>query len=365
MLRFVKKEAVFSISLLLTIITMCFNPPTIDYLYAIDFKMLAILFSLMSISKALKRSGFLETLATKMTSSTSSFRQLSLLLTYIVFFSSMLLTNDVALLVFVPFTLLLIDKLDEKNVIYLLVIETLAANLGSMATPIGNPQNLFIYSAFNLTGKDFFTTMILPTALSFLLLTLSIFLFCDKNTKLEVKDKAISYDRKSTLINFAFLVLVLLTVFKVLDYHITFTVVLIYMLCFERELFKEIDYLLLLTFICFFIFSYNISNIEAVNKILSNLMKKDPLLTATLTSQVISNVPSAVLLSSATTAWKELLLGVDIGGLGTLIASLASLISFKFYTNRESCDKGRYIAIFSAFNFSFLIILYIVTKVLL
>lgn len=365
MLKFFKKEAVFCIALLLTIITMFFNTPTREYLNAIDFKMLSILFSLMAISSALKKSGFLETIAINITNHFTSFRSIALLLVYIVFFSAMLLTNDVSLLVFIPFTLLLIRDIEEKNIIILIILETLAANLGSMATPIGNPQNLFIYSAFNLTAKDFFVTMFFPTALSFILLTLSTFLFCSKNIQLKVHEKETSFDKKNTAINFILLALVLLTVFKVLDFRIPLTVVLLYMLFFARSLFKEIDYFLLLTFICFFIFSYNISHIEVVNFLLTKLMDKAALLTSTLASQVISNVPAAVLLSSATSNWQELMLGVDIGGLGTLIASLASLISFKFYANRESSNKGKYITFFSAFNFIYLIILYVTTKVLL
>lgn len=366
MLSFIKKEITFTVALVLTIITSFLVHPSIEYLTCIDYRMLALLFCLMAISSGLKESGFLEYLANLIVSKVNSFKYLSLLLVYLVFFASMFITNDVALLVFVPFTLLVVSNVvTEDKIIFLIILETVSANLGSMATPIGNPQNLYLYSYYNLSAYDFFSSIVPVALFSLVLLTLTVFIFCKGTISIVVDKRERRVNKKLTLSYFALLILSLLTVFKVFDYRLLLFVIVLFLLFFSRKTFLAVDYLLLLTFVLFFIFSHNISSIATIKSFLTSLMERSALLTSLLTSQVISNVPSAVLLSSATSNWKELLLGVDIGGLGTLVASLASLISFKIYANRSEAKVKRYLLRFTLINFALLVLLYLFTLLIL
>lgn len=366
MFSFIKKEITFTVALVLTIITSFLVHPSIEYLTCIDYRMLALLFCLMAISSGLKESGFLEYLANLIVSKVNSFKYLSLLLVYLVFFASMFITNDVALLVFVPFTLLVVSNVvTEDKIIFLIILETVSANLGSMATPIGNPQNLYLYSYYNLSAYDFFSSIVPVALFSLVLLTLTVFIFCKGTISIVVDKRERRVNKKLTLSYFALLILSLLTVFKVFDYRLLLLVIVLFLLFFSRKTFLAVDYLLLLTFVLFFIFSHNISSIATIKSFLTSLMERSALLTSLLTSQVISNVPSAVLLSSATSNWKELLLGVDIGGLGTLVASLASLISFKIYANRSEAKVKRYLLRFTLINFALLVLLYLFTLLIL
>lgn len=366
MFSFIKKEITFTVALVLTIITSFLVHPSIEYLTCIDYRMLALLFCLMAISSGLKESGFLEYLANLIVSKVNSFKYLSLLLVYLVFFASMFITNDVALLVFVPFTLLVVSNVvTEDKIIFLIILETVSANLGSMATPIGNPQNLYLYSYYNLSAYDFFSSIVPVALFSLVLLTLTVFIFCKGTISIVVDKRERRVNKKLTLSYFALLILSLLTVFKVFDYRLLLLVIVLFLLIFSRKTFLAVDYLLLLTFVLFFIFSHNISSIATIKSFLTSLMERSALLTSLLTSQVISNVPSAVLLSSATSNWKELLLGVDIGGLGTLVASLASLISFKIYANRSEAKVKRYLLRFTLINFALLVLLYLFTFLIL
>ncbi|NLZ68462.1 MAG: citrate transporter [Spirochaetales bacterium] len=366
MFSFIKKEITFTVALVLTFITAFFVHPSIEYLTCIDYRMLALLFCLMAISSGLKESGFFEYLANLIVSKVNSFKYLSLLLVYLVFFASMFITNDVALLVFVPFTLLVVSNVvTEDKIIFLIILETVSANLGSMATPIGNPQNLYLYSYYNLSAYDFFSSIVPVALFSLVLLTLTVFIFCKGTISIVVDKRERRVNKKLTLSYFALLILSLLTVFKVFDYRLLLFVIVLFLLFFSRKTFLAVDYLLLLTFVLFFIFSHNISSTATIKSFLTSLMERSALLTSLLTSQVISNVPSAVLLSSATSNWKELLLGVDIGGLGTLVASLASLISFKIYANRSEAKVKRYLLRFTLINFALLVLLYLFTFLIL
>lgn len=366
MLSFIKKEITFTVALVLTIITSFLVHPSIEYLTCIDYRMLALLFCLMAISSGLKESGFFEYLANLIVSKVNSFKYLSLLLVYLVFFASMFITNDVALLVFVPFTLLVVSNVvTEDKIIFLIILETVSANLGSMATPIGNPQNLYLYSYYNLSAYDFFSSIVPVALFSLVLLTLTVFIFCKGTISIVVDKRERRVNKKLTLSYFALLILSLLTVFKVFDYRLLLLVIVLFLLFFSRKTFLAVDYLLLLTFVLFFIFSHNISSTATIKSFLTSLMERSALLTSLLTSQVISNVPSAILLSSATSNWKELLLGVDIGGLGTLVASLASLISFKIYANRSEAKVKRYLLRFTLINFALLVLLYLFTLLIL
>lgn len=360
MLKFIKSEMVFVIALAAAVLSSFFNPPSQEWISAVDFRTLALLFCLMGVSEGFKSSGLFTSVASSLTRKAGNISRLSLFLVMIVFFSSMLFTNDVALLMFVPFTMMIMDKekRDENYIIRIVILETIAANLGSMTTPVGNPQNIFICSYFSLDAGTFFAA-ILPYSLISLIMVLIIWrLFLAGREKLETEnDDDTSADRKKTLMFSVFLVLALLSVFRVLDWRILFIAELAVLIIFDRKTLLKIDYILLLTFVCFFIFSANIRSIDTVERLLTSFMDKSAIATSAIVSQVISNVPAAILLSPFTDSAEGVLVGTDIGGLGTPVASLASLISMKFYFKRERGKKGKYIILFLILNFALLAIL--------
>ncbi len=354
----IKKEIVFIISAICAILTMLLVPPNDEYVEYIDFRVLCLLFSLMAVVAGFKNVGAFRWLTYSFLSKIQNGKVLSAVLVMLPFFCSMLVTNDVALIVFIPFTIALLIQLGfNKSVVPVIVVQTVAANLGSMATPVGNPQNLFIYSAFNLTAGKFFTVTLPLTVISLIfVLLLSVGVAPGKLP--EFKHRKENIESFKMLIVYALLfALCLLTVFRVVPYIATTFVIIFVMLIFERKLFKEIDYMLLLTFVCFFIISGNLGKVEAVRNFLSELLQKSTLITSVGASQIISNVPAAVLLSGFTNDWKSLLQGVNIGGLGTPVASLASLITLKLYMKSENANVMKFLGWFTAINVLGLIVL--------
>lgn len=355
---FIKKEAVFSIAALCAIATMILVPPDREYLHYIDFRVLCLLLSLMGVVGGFKSLGAFQWLTFQLLRRIKSGRILAVTLVLLPFFCSMLVTNDVALLVFVPFTLALLADLDcRKNMIPVIVLQTVAANLGSMATPVGNPQNLYLYAAFGLTAGEFFSVVLPLTALSLAVLTLAAapslpkFLPNRELRREEIRSTA------QILIYSGLFLLCLLTVFRVVPFPVTTGVVVLALLILDKKLIKEIDFMLLLTFVCFFVVSENLGRVELIRTFLQNLLEKDTLLTAVGASQIISNVPAAVMLSAFTDNWRELLSGVNIGGLGTPIASLASLITLKLYLRWPGAKIGKFMLWFLAANLTGLLIL--------
>ncbi len=355
---FIKKEPVFLISALCAVITVFFVPPDREYLGYIDFRVLAILLCLMAVVAGLKKAGIFSALTYRLLKSTKKGRLLGAVLIMLPFFSSMLVTNDVALIIFIPFTISLLIGLGcKKSIIPLTVIQTVAANLGSMATPVGNPQNLFIYSAFNLSAGEFFAVTLPLTVVSFICLLLgSLFILPDRLNIGELKKETVN-DKKFLAVCIALFALSLLTVFRVLPYQLVTVITVITILLLSRDLLKEIDFMLLLTFVCFFVISENLGRIEEIRTLLQSLLEKSTLLTSAGASQIISNVPAAVLLSGFTDNRRELLEGVNIGGLGTPVASLASLITLKFYLKSPEAKLMKFLAVFTAVNVVGLIVL--------
>ena len=350
-LSFLKGEAVGCIALACALISMLFVPPSAAYLQYIDFRVLALLFCLMAVVAGLQDCGLFAVLAQKLLSGKKRMRFISLVLVLLPFFTSMLITNDVSLITFVPFTLLVLSLVGRtERALYLVVLQTLAANLGSMATPVGNPQNLYLYSAFSIPAGAFFAVLAPLTLVS--LVGLCVAALCVKPEGIEVHfPEKQTIRRKGQLwLMVALFLLCLLSVFRVLHYAVLLLIVAACLLLFARHLFPRVDYGLLFTFVCFFVFAGNIGAIPAVEDFLSGLMAKSAFLTSLCASQVISNVPAAVLLSGFTGDWKGLLLGTDVGGLGTLIASLASLISFRLYLRAPGAKAGRYLLVFTLAN---------------
>lgn len=352
-LGFVKSEIVLVISFVLAVVSCFIVTPDKGYIEYIDFKTLALLFCLMAVTSGLGSMGVFRVLAEKMLKRVRSFSLLSLLLCLLCFFSSMLITNDVALITFVPFTLIILNMINKKGkAIILVTLETVAANLGSMATPIGNPQNLYLFSKYEMSMGDFFSA-ILPFAALSLVLVVIFSLFTGKE-KIEINTEKTDFSFDTKIIVYAVLfVLSLLSVFRAVDYRILLFVSLVAIVIFDRKVLKNIDYSLLLTFVFLFVFIGNLGRITVISEFLRNTVSGREIMTGIISSQVFSNVPAAILLSNFTDNVKELLVGVNLGGLGTLIASMASLISFKL-VQKEKINTGKYILVFSLVNIAFL-----------
>ena len=319
----IQKETVLCIAALCAVFTMLLVPPDAEYVHYIDWRVLCLLLCLMGVVAGFKSQGAFQWLTYQLLRRISNGRILAVTLVLLPFFCSMLVTNDVALIVFVPFTLALLADLGfEKHMIPVIVLQTVAANLGSMATPVGNPQNLYLYAAYNLSAGEFFRVVLPLTALSLAALTVASIPALPK----ALSNRGLKEERirsaKAMAIYGGLFILCLLTVFRVVPYLITTAVVVAALFLLDRKLLKEIDFMLLLTFVCFFVVSENLGRVEAIRTFLHNLLGRNTLLTAVGASQVISNVPAAVLLSAFTDNWPALLAGVNIGGLGTPIASL-------------------------------------------
>ena len=355
---FIQKETVLCIAALCAVATMFFVPPDAHYVEYIDFRVLCLLLCLMAVVAGFKSVGVFQWMTYQLLHRTSSGRILGISLVLLPFFSAMLVTNDVALIVFVPFTLALMDQMNcRRQSVAMIVLQTIAANLGSMATPVGNPQNLYLYAEYSLQPAEFFSVTLPLTLVSLVALTAAAFPLLPKVLQAQKPEKAGITKPFKLLAYGALFGLCLLTVFRVIPYPITTVVVILAIKLLDRPLLKEIDFVLLITFVCFFIVSENLGRIDAVRSYLQTLLGHNTLLTAVGASQVISNVPAAVLLSSFTDQWRELLAGVNIGGLGTPVASLASLITMKIYTNWPGSNVMKFLGVFTVANIIGLIIM--------
>ena len=348
---FFKKETVLCIAALCALLTMAAVPPDGAYPGYIDLRVLCLLACLMAVVALVQECGAFRALAVWLLRRFRGGRGLGVTLVLLPFFTAMLVTNDVALLTFVPFTLLLLEQVGcTHRTVEVLVLQTVAANLGSMATPVGNPQNLYLYGACGLGAGAFFSAVLPLTALSLAALTLAAAFVLPKALPSFVLEDAPIRDRKRLAVYGVLFVLCLLTVFRLLPYGIMTVIVLVAAAVLQPRVLEGIDYSLLLTFVCFFIVSGNLGRVEAVRELLCSFLDRSTLLTAAAASQVISNVPAAVLLSSFTDNWRALLQGVNIGGLGTPVASLASLITLKLYLRSPGAKPLRYLAVFTAVN---------------
>ncbi len=355
--HFAKKNAVMLIALFAAAVTSLIVPPDKAYLDYFDYRTLTCLFCVLAVVCALKNIRFFYMLARKIVELFKTARMAVLGLVYITFIGSMLIANDMALLTFLPLGYLVLSSTGkQKYMAVTFILQNIAANLGGMLTPFGNPQNLYLYSKFAIPTGEFMGIMAPPFLLSILLITLCCFLFV-KAEPLQLGEEKISLPPVRTGIYVALFALSILIVFRGIPYWIGLIVIPVALLFMDRKALKDVDYGLLLTFVFFFIFSGNMARIEGVRKLFSTLLDKNTLLVSALSCQVISNVPSAILLSQFTDNYTALLLGVNVGGVGTLISSLASLITFREYVKHNPRKAGKYIALFSAFNFAFLIIL--------
>lgn len=353
LLRRLRAEAVLCISLAAALLSALFVPPDAAYLSYIDLRVLCLLFALMAVVQGFVRCGLFRLLAERLLSGERTLRALCLLLVLLPFFVSMLVTNDVALIALVPFTFFLLRQAEAEALgVRVCVLQTVAANLGSMATPIGNPQNLYLYARYALTAGQFFG-VVLPLALvSLVALALTAVLSAPPRGRVHVtfEQPARIADARRLAAYLALFLLCLAAVFRLVHYAIAAAAALLLLLLLDRPLLRRIDYGLLLTFCCFFVFSGNLGRIPAVRALLESLLARSTLLCAAAASQCISNVPAAILLSGFTGDWQGLLAGVNIGGLGTPVASLASLISLRLYLKEPGARARRFLSVFTLVN---------------
>ena len=361
---FIKKNVVMVIAMLAAIVTCFFVPPDRAYLGYFDVKTLTCLFCVLAVVCALKNVKFFYILAKKIVQLFKNARASILGLVYITFIGSMLIANDMALLTFLPLGLLVLSSTGKsKYMAFTFIMQNIAANLGGMLTPFGNPQNLYLYTKFNIPTLEFMSIMAPPFVIAILLITICCCIFV-KPEPLVMKDEPATLPVARTVIYLLLFALSIAIVFRGIPYMVGLIVIPIVLIFMDRKSLKMVDYPLLMTFVFFFVFSGNMARIDVVKTVFSYLLHKSTFLFSVLSCQVISNVPSAILLSQFTENYRELLLGVNIGGVGTLIASLASLITFREYTKQNKGKTGYYVMLFSAFNFAFLIIMALFTVVM-
>lgn len=359
---FLRRDPVLAAALILAFVSAFFVPPSLEYLGYIDFHVLALLLSLMLVVAGLQKSGAFTLLTDKLLQRVKSTRSLAAVLVGVCFFTSMLITNDVALITFVPLSIMLLGQKENKKLLMLVVVlQTIAANLGSGLTPLGNPQNLYLYSLSGMSLGEFLSVMLMPTLISAFLLAVAVLFIKPREI---VRNPSSSESGEVTVKKLApwlFLFAVcMLVVLHLVHYLVMLVVVVAAVALLDCSLLRKADYALLLTFIGFFVFIGNVKNIPAVSDLLSTLVAGRELGVGVLLSQVISNVPAAMLLSGFTENYASLLVGVNLGGLGTLIASMASMISYKIYAAAPGAKAGKYFALFTGLNVLFLAILLMV-----
>lgn len=361
-INFFRKETIFCVSFFLAFLSSLMIRPDSAYLTYPDYRTMALLFCLMIIVAGLQSLGVFSFLGQSLLNKARSLRKLSIIMVLLCFFCSMIITNDVTLITFVPFTILVFRMINkEDRILMMVILETIAANLGSMATPIGNPQNLYLYSAANITMKQFAMAVFPYAGLALVMLLFVLLTGRDEPLERDIlrEQEKITFDSMfpAMMPYLLLLVLCLLVVFRIFSYGPVFLCVTIVIFLVNWRLFRSVDYFLLLTFLCFFIFIGNIKRIPEISSILVSLVQGKELWAGILVSQVISNVPAAILLSGFTGNFSTLLTAVNLGGLGTLIASLASLISFKFYAKEYPSRKGAFLKSFTLWNLVFLLVL--------
>lgn len=357
---FFKREKMFSIALLAALLSLLISPLTFDRIKGLSWNTLLKLFMLFACLEGIKKEHLFDPLKKLLSNIRSTFL-LALSLTLIVFILSAFITNDVALLTFIPLTFFLFKKSEKEQFLpHLIAIETIAANLGSLITPFGNPQNLYIFDKMGIKSTTFILMMLPLYLLSFILLILSLLFVFRKDIKntIYIKAEVESYGGNKSF-RVLYICLFIMTLSSIIGYFNTlplFLLTLTILIVFDRETLKKIDWPLLATFLFFFIFSSSLATNETIAEILRETISGHDFSLALVVSEVISNVPAAILLEPFSENLTALLYGLDVGGLGTPVASLASLISLRLY-QREYNEYGKFLMVFSIWNLVFLLIL--------
>lgn len=357
-----RKEPVTCVSGILALASIFVVHPDSEYFGYIHWTTLSMLLSLMLITSGLKNIGVFKAIGRRMLHRATSPRSIVLILVGLCFFLAPFVTNDVALITFVPFAIYVLDMAGLKQyIIPTLALQTIAAHMGSSISPVGNPHNLYLHEMSGLTSGEFIRQMSPYFAFAGILLVVAVFVITAKakklsflkthlpNTKIKKKDKG----KASMYI--ALFVICILAVMKILNCYAALGIVLMSVMFFDRKNYRNPDYCLLLTFAFLFVFVGNIGRIDAIQDFLAGIVKGREIITSIIASQVISNVPASILLPKFSNETMLICIGTDIGGIGTLIASMANLISFKQYTKLENSSIKRYILWFTVINVLFLI----------
>lgn len=362
--HFIKNNTVAFIAFIAALTTSFVIVPDREWISYFDFKTLACLFSVLAVVCALKNINFFAILAENTVKITGNLKSAVLTLSLITLFGSMLIANDMALLTFLPLGYFVLKSTgQEKYMAHVFILQNISANLGGMLTPFGNPQNLYLYTYFSIPTKDFTLTMLPHFLLSIAIIVLLCLIIIPSRT-LSITSQPHKLDKRRALILGILFFLAVFSVFRVIHWAIVCVIVTLSLIIIDKKALHDVDWGLLFTFVCFFIFSGNLSRIEPVRNFFELLLSKNTLIFSVLSCQIISNVPSAILLANFTSNWKDLLIGVNIGGLGTLISSLASLITFREYTSHNKHRALYYLGLFSAYNFSMLLILVLFASIL-
>ena len=362
-IKFVKKNVVMVIAMLLALLTCFIVPPDTNYIGYFDFKTLCCLFCTLAVVCAFKNINLFRIIAEKIVCVFKTVRESVIALVYITFIGSMLLANDMALITFLPLGYYVLKSTNNsKYMAFTFIMQNIAANLGGMLTPFGNPQNLYLYTYFNISNSEFVKIMFLPFIISITLITLCCFAL-PKASMVLCKSNNCKLNVKRTIIYSLLFALAIAIVFRIFPYYWGLIIITAILLVIDFDALKSVDYPLLLTFCAFFVFAGNMARIPSVNDFLSGLIAKNTLLYGVLSCQFMSNVPSAILLSKFTQDYPQLLVAVNIGGAGTLIASLASLITFREYIKYTPGKIFSYLKMFSAYNFGILAVLFLTMNV--
>ena len=365
LITFAKKNVVLEIALLAAVATSFIVPPDREYLGYFDLKTLTCLFCVLAVVCAFKNINFFYRLAHTIVKRFGNIRRCVIAVVYITFIGSMLIANDMALLTFLPLGYFVLTGTgNQRYTAITFILQNIAANLGGMLTPFGNPQNLYLYTKFEIPNGEFVSIMALPFAISIFIITLCCFIV--KPTPIEFpEDSEPPMPRGRVILYSALFVLAVAIVFRGIPYWIGLIVIPAVLVFVDRKALAMVDYPLLITFAAFFVFSGNMARIGVVRDFMSSLLDKNTLIFSILSCQFISNVPSAILLSQFTENYRALLIGVNIGGVGTLIASLASLITFREYPKNYPARTKQYIGLFLAVNFGFLLILTVIMSIVM
>ncbi len=360
-LQFFKQNMVMTIAFIVAVVTCFFVPPDKSYWGYFDFKTLTCLFCTLAVVCALKNIFFFRIVAHKIVCLFKTARSAVLALVYITFIGSMLIANDMALLTFLPLGYFVLSSTGKTKLLsFTFIMQTVAANLGGMLTPFGNPQNLYLYSYFSIPNAEFVKIMFLPFVISIALITLCCIVFVSDEPMIPREGDYGQLNKKRTVIYLILFAFSIAIVFRTIPYYWGLILIPLSLLFLDRKALLSVDYPLLLTFCAFFVFSGNMARVPAISELFGDMIDKHTLLSGVLSCQCISNVPSAVLLSKFTQHYPQLLVAVNIGGAGTLIASLASLITFKEYNKHQPGKVLQYIGQYSVFNFGFLLILMVI-----
>ena len=360
LIDFVKKEVVLSIAIIAMIATMFFVPIGKEYLEYFEYKTLVALFCMLAVVAGLKDTNVFEFISRALISLFKTRRAVIYCLVYGTFFFDMIVANDMSLITFLPLTYIVLHSTgNDKYLSYTFILQTIAANMGGMITPYGNPQNLFLFNQYNITIREFFDVLLIPSAAVAVMLFIAV-LFV-KNEKLTLKnDDKLVIKRKELIVYAVLFVFVILSIFRVVPHLLTLALVVVAVLIVDRSRFKYVDYALLATFCVFFVFSGNMARIPAIKEVVAAIVEKNTLVAGIVSCQFISNVPTAVFLSNFTDNYRDLLVSVNIGSLGIIISSLASLITLKEYLKHQPKNFKRYMGLFTLVNTTFLALMIVV-----